>query len=215
MARRIDRAQLTSDGQTLYTRQPGRHGVRLGPGRRRRLGRRFTAGAGGGFNVAQSTDGRLLATGQEDGALSVVDARTLEPRATHPVGGANKVGFVPGSHVVVAAGDGGFAALVDADSGRVVRRLRGHRGDCQPARHQRGRARAQHEQLRRRGPVLVPARTGTPTGMLRFKREIFNSQLSPDGRWLSVSLADADFVERRRGALGRPPAPARAQPRRH
>ena len=124
----VNGAQLTSDGQTLYTASQDGTVFVWDLGGERRLGRRFTAGAGGGFTVAQSTDGRLLATGQEDGAISIVDARTLKPRATFPVGGANKLGFVPGSHLVVAAGDGRFAALVDADSGRRVRRLRGHRG---------------------------------------------------------------------------------------
>jgi WD40 repeat protein/DNA-binding SARP family transcriptional activator len=183
-------AQITSDGRTLYTSSLDGTVFVWDLSGSRRLGRRFTAGAGGGYNVAQSSDGRLLATGQEDGALSIVDARTLKPRATHPVGGANKVSFVPGSHLVVAVGDDAFAALVDADSGRVIRRLRGHHGDVKlPGISADGR-------LLTTGDTEGVVRfwslpDGAGLGMLRFGREIFSSQLSPDGRWLSVSLVDA------------------------
>jgi WD40 repeat protein/DNA-binding SARP family transcriptional activator len=189
----INRAQLTSDGQTLYTASHDGTVFVWDLGGSRRLGRRFTAGAGGGFNVSQSSDGRLFATGQEDGSLSIVDAETLKARATFPVGGANKVRFVPGSHAVVVVGNGGFAALVDADTGQQIRRLGGH-----------GREDLNLPGISANGRLLSTSSSdgvvrfwslpdGDPRGMLRFDREIFSSQLSPDGRWLSVSLVDEDF----------------------
>jgi WD40 repeat protein/DNA-binding SARP family transcriptional activator len=188
----VSRAQITADGQTLYTSSLDGTVFVWDLGGARRLGRRFTAGTGGGFNIAQSSDGRLLVTGQEDGALSVVDARTLKPRAMYPVGGVNKVGFVPGSHLVVVTGDDRLAALVDADSGRVIRRLRGHDGDVNlPGISADGRLLSTSSSD---GVVRFWALPdGDARGMLRFSREIFNSQLSPDGRWLSVSLVDPGF----------------------
>ena len=130
----------------------------------RRLGRPFVTGSEGGSVPASSSDGRLIAMGQQDGAVSIVDGRTLEPRATFPVvdtGGARSIGFVPGSHLLVVGGGGedGFLALVDADSGRVVRRLPGHRGAINvPGISADGSLLSTSDEQRRRA-VLVACRT--------------------------------------------------------
>ena len=48
--------------------------------------------------------------GQDDGAISIVDARTLTRRAPFPVvdtGEVLGIGFVPGSHLIVVGGRAG------------------------------------------------------------------------------------------------------------
>ena len=89
---------------------------------RRRLGRPFKAGAGDSTRpqLALRPDGRLIAMGQDDGAISIVDARTLAPRARFPVvdtGQVLGIGFVPGSRLLVVGGPRGFLALVDPTRG--------------------------------------------------------------------------------------------------
>ena len=85
--RRLRVSQITSDGETLYSASLDGSVFVWDLDGARRLGRPFRAGVGNGGNprYAQSSDGRLLATGQEDGAVSIVDARTLKPRAAVPV----------------------------------------------------------------------------------------------------------------------------------
>jgi WD40 repeat protein len=188
----VSSLQITRDGQTLYTASLDGTVFIWDLGGARRLGRPFKAGAGDGFWTSVSSDGRLIAMGQNDGAVSIVDARTLKPRATFPAvpkGPVSAVGFVPGSHVLVAgSGDeDGYLALVDADSGRVIRRLVGHRDALNvPGISADGRLLSTSSA---EGTVRFwSLPDGGGLGGLRFTREIFNSQLSPDGRWLTVVL---------------------------
>ena len=103
----------------------------------RRLGRTFEAGTGTGDwfpSTAISGDGRSLATLQDGGAVSLVDLATLRRRslpirgapAVPPAAAAYAPAFGPRGTLVVSGVDG-FLALVDARSGRVLARLRGHR----------------------------------------------------------------------------------------
>jgi len=194
----ISSLQMTRDGKTLYTASDDGTVFVWDLGGARRLGRPFTAGTGGSPWIVESSDGRLLATGQTDGAISIVDAHTLERRATFPVvdtGAARSIGFVPGSHIIVVGGDGddGFLALADADSGRVIRRLEGHRGPINlPGISADGRLLSTSDSSGIVRFWSLP--DGAALGMLRFNREIFNSQLSPDGRWLSVVLVNPDYA---------------------
>ena len=96
---------VTSDGRTLYSGGLDRSVFAWDLAGARRLGRPFRAGSPNHFNprYALSADGRLIATGQNDGAVSVVDARTLKPRKQFPVVTTRYpkilgIGFVPGSH---------------------------------------------------------------------------------------------------------------------
>jgi WD40 repeat protein len=125
----VGSAKITRDGRTLYTSSSDGTVFIWDLVGARRLGRPFRAGAGDleRPHLALSSDGRVIATGQDDGAISIVDARTLERRHTIRVvttGQVLGIGFVPGSHLMVVGGPNGFLALVDTDHGQVVRRLR-------------------------------------------------------------------------------------------
>ena len=97
----------------------------------------FEAGTGTGDwfpSTAISGDGRSLATLQDRGAVSLVDLATLRRRSL-PIRGAPAVppaaaatpAFGPRGKLAVVSGVDGFLALVDARTGRVLARLRGHR----------------------------------------------------------------------------------------
>ena len=79
--------QIADDGKTLYTASLDGTVLIWDLVGRRRLGQRFTAGPGNDPvpRYALSSDGRLLAHGQADGAISLVDMRTLTPRGAFPV----------------------------------------------------------------------------------------------------------------------------------
>ena len=135
--------QITRDGRTLYTAGPGAAVFIWDLVGTRRLGRPFTTGApssrpgladvspGPAF-LALSADGRLIAKGQDDGAINVIDAHTLVPHKPFPIktaGPVHGLAFVPGSHLLVVTGNRsgrepragyGFVALADADRGRVL-----------------------------------------------------------------------------------------------
>ena len=160
----------------------------------RRLGRPFRAGSDNFRNprYALSSDGRLLAYGQENGAVSVVDARTLVRRTEFPVSTVKDsailgTAFVPGSHLLVVGNADGFLALADADTGRV-RRLRGHRGWVStPGISADGRLLV----IGGGNPDLrfwsLPdgRRLGNP---LPLGQPASDAQLSPDGRRVAVAL---------------------------
>jgi WD40 repeat protein/DNA-binding SARP family transcriptional activator len=162
----------------------------------RRLGRPFTAGAGDSQRpyIALSSDGRAIAMGQDDGAISIVDARTLAVRRPFGVvdtGQVLGIGFVPGSRLLVVGGPEGFLALVDTDSGRVIRRLRGHGGRIYtPGISGDGRLLATGSDDNTVRLWSLP--DGHRRGVLRFRDDVRDAQLSPDGRWLTVVLVDDD-----------------------
>ncbi len=186
---------ITSDGKTLYSGGLDRSVFAWDLGGTRRLGRPFRAGSANVDNprYAMSADGRLIAAGQNDGAVSVVDARTLEPRMRFQVITAGYpmilgIGFVPGSHRLVVGSATGFLALADADSGRVLRRLRGAHGWIwTPGISADGRllvTGGNHPIVR-----FWSLPDGRPLGPpLRFRQAPRDVQLSPDGRWVTVAF---------------------------
>jgi WD40 repeat protein len=120
------------DGATLYT--GSRDGTVLiwDLAGDRRLGHPFQIGPGnpGSARYALSSDGRLLAAGNGDGTVTLIDARTLTVSRRLPIvpnGPVRGMGFVPRSRLLVVGGERGFLALVDARRGETVKRLHGHR----------------------------------------------------------------------------------------
>ena len=191
----IDTARITPDGATLYTSSVDGTVVIWDLAGDRRLGRPFQTGTGnpGRPQLALSSDGRLIAAGQEDGAISIVDARTLERRDPFPVvttGEVLGIGFLPGSHRLVVGGQEGFLAIVDADRGEVLQRLRGHRGAIyNPGVSADGRLLATG--IGDNTVRLWSLPDGRPLGArLRFRQLVSDVQLSPDGRWLTVVVSD-------------------------
>jgi WD40 repeat protein/DNA-binding SARP family transcriptional activator len=183
---------VSGDGSTLYSAGLDRHLFAWDLGGTRRLGRPFSAGNGstGTFpRYAMSADGNLIAFGQENGALSIVDARTLEQRREVPIGGVILgIAFVPGSHLIVAGDPEGLLSLADADSGRVLWRVRAHDGPINTP------------GISADGQLLVTAgadgtvrfwslpdrrRLGAPLVLEGFPAD---AQLSPDGRFAAVAL---------------------------
>jgi WD40 repeat protein len=189
---------------------------------RQRLGRTFRAGPGaeGAPRYALSSDGTLLAHGGVDGTIDVVDMRTLRRRANVPVfhetgiaGPALTTGtaFVPGTHEIAVGSNYGGVALVDADRGAVVKRLRGH-------------AKLEHYPHLSDNPIWTPGvsadgrllastssdgmvnlwslpegrRLGAPIPLSSFRYGgASDGQLSPDGRWLAVQTLTREVVQDR------------------
>ena len=205
--------QIADHGKTLYTSSLDGTVLIWDLVGRRRLGRRFAAGAGNDFapRYALSSDGRLLAHGQADGAISLVDMRTLTALGAFPVvrnSGVEGIGFVSGSHLLIVGGAYGSVSLVDADRGHVVKQLYGH-----PA-HFRFRGRVTDNSIwtpgmSADGSLLATAsKDGTvrlwslPDGRalgapLRFPYGAADAQLSPNGRWLSVVALNRAVVQDR------------------
>jgi WD40 repeat protein/DNA-binding SARP family transcriptional activator len=192
----VEWPQLTPDDKTLYTASDDGTVFTWDLNGTRRLGRRFTVGAGSPEfpYLAVSSDGRLIARGQEDGAVSIVEAGSLERRKPLPVvpeGLVRGIAFVPGTHRMVVGGGDGFFALIDADRGRIVRRLEGHTGAVNtPGISADGRLLATsgvEEGVVRFWSLPDGRPLGPP---LRFRAAVPNAQLSPDGRALAVAVGE-------------------------
>ena len=185
---------ITGDGRTLYT--AGQDGTVLiwDLAGDRRLGRPFRT-ADDNLDrtyLTLSSGGRLLAMGQQDGVVSITDARTLERRRRLRVATSGQVlaQFVPGSDTLAVGGPNGLLALVDAARGDVLRRLRGHRGQVwTPGVSADGRlmATGSDDNTVRLWSLPGGRALGAP---LRFRVDVNDVQLSPDGRWLAVGLLD-------------------------
>ena len=192
----VESLRLTRNGRTAYTAGlDGRVFIWDLVGRRR-LARPFKASEGGDtFAAAVSSDGRLFARGQDDGAITITDTRTLARRTPFHVGGggvAIRFRFVPGSRLMVVGREKGFLALVDSDSGRVVRRLAGHRGVVYtPGISGDGRllATGSDDHTVRLWSLPDGRSLGAP---LRFRGEIWETQLSPERRRLIVAITDLE-----------------------
>ena len=197
--------RLTRNGRTLYTAGLDGRVLVWDLVGTRRLGRPFKASEGGDeFAAALSPDGRLFARGQEDGTIVITDTRTLRPRSSIRVvqtGDGLRVRWVPGSRLLVVSSVNGFLAVVDGATGRVVRRLRGHRGRIfTPGISADGRllVTGSDDMTVRFWSLPDGEARGAP---LRFRHALEDAQLSPDGRWVTVVLTDASF-ERGRSRCG-------------
>jgi WD40 repeat protein/DNA-binding SARP family transcriptional activator len=200
-AGRVLSPQITSDGKTLYTAGPGAAAFVWDLAGRRRLAQPFVTGPPASERsvfqqlsfalLALSSDGRLIASGRDDGAIGMVDAQTLARRrafAVVPSGPVTGLGFVPGTHRLIVSGRKGFLAIADADRGRVIRRLAGHSGDVlPPAISANGRllATASADSTVRLWSLPDARALGAP---LHLDRAPSNLQVSPNGRSLTIVL---------------------------
>jgi len=189
---------VTPDGDTLYSGSLDRSVFVWDLAGAGRLGRPFRAGSGDNINnprYAMSADGRRLAFGTNDGTVSITDPRTLTSysRTEFPVvtSGNRRIlgmGFVPRSHLLVVGDVNGFLALADANSGRVLWRVRAHeQAIWTPGISADGRLLVTAGNDRAVRFWSLP--DGRPLGPpLRFRDFPADVQLSPDGRSVAVAL---------------------------
>jgi WD40 repeat protein len=147
-AGRITGLAISPDGRTLYTGALDGRVLVWDLAGDRRLARAFATGRGDAVPVPQGApswpllhrpplsyalrhDGRVLATGEGDGTVTLTDPRTLRRvgrlRAV-PHGPVRGLGYVPHTPFLVAGGDAGYLAELDPGSGKLVRLLPGQRG---------------------------------------------------------------------------------------
>jgi WD40 repeat protein len=157
-------------------------------------------------------DGEVLAVGQRDGTVSLIDAETLEERSRFravpnaPVGG---MAYVPGGRSLVVGGDR-FLAIFDPARGRLVTRLQGHSGHplLTPTFSADGRLMATAGAGPSDAVLLWTLRSGRPVGRpRRYSPSLaaWDLSLSPDGRTLAVAAVGVEIVDvaslRRRAIL--------------
>ena len=196
---------ITGDGEILYTTGLDGKALIWDLGGTRRLGRPFTTGAEitGLPRYALSPDGGVLAIGQGDGTVALVDTQTLRPilrfRAV-PTGPIAGMGFAPRGRLLVVGGEDGFLALVDPRGGRIVKRMRGHRDAVStPSFSSDGRLMATSSDGRGTADDAVvrlwKLPSGEPAGRpLRFPA-VGDISLSPNGRKLALTRPPTGPVE--------------------
>ena len=203
---RVLTPEITRDGRTLYTAGPGAAVFVWDLVGSRRLGRPFSTGAPsqpglaavvpGQASLALSSDGALMARGQDDGGITIVDGHTLSPLKSFRVvstGPVNGLAFVPASHHLVVGGPKGYLALVDADSGQVLERTHGHRASfLAPAISGDGKTLVTASDDATVKLWALPTALRAVDAPLRFGLNVEDVQVSPDGRWLTVVLAEED-----------------------
>ena len=157
-------------------------------------------------------DGEVLAVGQRDGTVSLIDAETLKERSRFravPNAPVRGMAYVPGGRSLVVGGDDGFLAIFDPARGRLLTPLQGHSGHSllTPTFSADGRLMATAGasdavllwRLRSERPVGRPRRYSPSLGA-------WDLSLSPDGRTLAVVAADVgieivDVASLRRRAI--------------
>ena len=194
-AQRITGLAFSPDGATLYSSALDGKVFIWDLSGTARLGRRFAFGTGNdetGIRYALSSDGSILAAGNGNGTVTLIDARTLKPSGTIRIArgvAVQGMAFAPGGHLLVAGDQRGLVSLVDADRQRVVKRWRAQRdGFYNPGVSADGRvlgtaSRGTHGSVR---AWALPS--GAPLGPRRdYGDNIGDIDLSPDGRTLAVT----------------------------
>ena len=134
----VDGLDLTGDGRTLITAGADARAILWDLAGDRRLDRRFAVGRR--FDVfetargiAISPDGRTLALTHSDGAVDLIDTRTLRRRASVRAldGTAASVAFSPDGRLLAVTGEGGRLTLWNARTLAPAGELRGMRRHSQ------------------------------------------------------------------------------------
>jgi WD40 repeat protein len=200
---------ISRDNSTLYTAALDGKVIIWDLAGTHRLGRPFQTGPDNqrefwSTRPALRGDGRVLAVGQSDGTVRLIDARTLRALSTVPVvnnGPVTAMGYVPGDGLLVVGGDDGFLALVDPRRGKLIKRLPGHRGALlTPSFSADGRLMATASTGLDETVLLWALRSGQPVARpVHFTPEpVRDVSLSPDGRTLAIAhlpSAGVDIVD--------------------
>jgi WD40 repeat protein len=126
---------LSRDARTLYTSSLDGSALIWDLSGSRRLGRPFATDSNDIYQRPRqslSTDGRVLALGEDDGTVALFDTRTLQRVAHFAVArgaAVSALNFVPHSRTLVVGTQDGAVALVDSRRGTILQRLPSHHSD--------------------------------------------------------------------------------------
>jgi WD40 repeat protein/DNA-binding SARP family transcriptional activator len=211
--REVRDVDISGDGRTMISAGSDTRAIVWDLAGNRRLDRRFAVGRP--FNVFQtprgiavSPDGRTLALTHSDGAVDLIDTRTLRRRASVRAidGVAASVDFSPDGRLLAVTGNGGRVTLWNARTLAPAGELRGMRSMSQAlAFSPDGRLLAAAEgdvrnpapmrvwDVRRRTLTAFRARTGAASAL----------GFSPDGRLIAVAAIDhgTELFDARTGRL--------------
>jgi WD40 repeat protein/DNA-binding SARP family transcriptional activator len=215
---------ISHDAETLYSAAQDGTVLISDLAGERRLGRPFDVrppSDGGALSrlpyygphhaYALRPDGEVLAVGQRDGTVSLIDAETLKERSRFravPNAPVRGMAYVPGGRSLVVGGDDGFLAIFDPARGRLVTPLQGHSGGplLTPTFSADGRLMATAGAGD--AVLLWTLRSGRPVGRPRRYSPTFGAwdlSLSPDGRTLAVAadvgIEIVDVASLRRRAI--------------
>jgi DNA-binding SARP family transcriptional activator/WD40 repeat protein len=211
---------ISRDGRTLYTGGLDGKVLIWDLTRTRGLDRSFRIGRTRAtpfpefpfMSTALSNDGRVLAVGDDDGTVRLIDVRTLRAISTFravPRGPVRGMGFIPRSGRLVVGSDRGFIGIFDPDTGRLLQRLRGDRGAAVGCCVTQFRVTQMPPSFSADGRVMVTADYGNDVLLWRLRagRVIGKARrygpslgtadvsLSPDGRTMVVVAVGIEVVD--------------------
>jgi WD40 repeat protein/DNA-binding SARP family transcriptional activator len=130
--REVHGLDMTADGRTLFTGSSDTRAILWDLAGDRRLDRRFAIGRSFDLfstprGIAVSPDGRALALTHSDGAVDLIDTRTLRRRRTIRAtkGAAASIDFSPDGRLLAVTGEGGRVTLWNTRTLAPAGELRG------------------------------------------------------------------------------------------
>jgi WD40 repeat protein/DNA-binding SARP family transcriptional activator len=231
---------VSSDGRTLYTGGLDGKVLIWDLEGTHRFNRPFRIGPVGlapfadypFMSTAVSPDGRILAAGLKNGAVSLFDVRTLRRIATFPAvprGPVRGMGYIPHTGRLVVGGSGGFLGIFDPDTGRVVQNLHGSRSSPANCCDEQGPIPQLPPSFSADGRLMATAdandvllwrlRAGRAVGAPRHYGSVGagDVSLSPDGRTMvvaavtGVEVVNVATLRRRLYLVGAADLPSRAE----